>query len=156
MIVFTDGSALNNGKRNCVAACGIVWVNGEFPPEGFKLPQNELHTNNRAEYMAAIRALDQANEIDPECKETLTIYTDSKLMVESVTKWASSWELNGWKKSNGSPVKNMDLVKKLHAHNKHRKVEWIHTRAHTGQDTFESRWNDVADRLARDAAKNVN
>jgi len=153
MIVFTDGAALNNGKKNCVAACGVVWVNGEFPPEGFKLARDELHTNNRAEYMAAIRALEQADELDPERKETLQIYTDSKLMVETVTKWADNWESNGWKKANGSPVKNLDLVKKLQFHNKQRSVEWIHTRAHTNQDTFESRWNDVADKLAGDAAR---
>jgi len=153
MIVFTDGSALNNGKKNCVAACGIVWVNGEFQPEGFKLPPDELHTNNRAEYMAAIRALEQANEIDPECKETLKIYTDSKLMVDTITKWVNTWESKGWKKANGSPVKNMDLVKKLHNYNKQRNVEWIHTKAHTGEDTFESHWNDIADKLAGDAAR---
>lgn len=39
-----------------------------------------------------------------------TIYTDSQLWVHTLKKWAPKWAQNGWTKSNGQPVKNLEMV----------------------------------------------
>ena len=41
----------------------------------------------------------------------LFIFTDSDYSLKSFTKWAKDWEKNGWKKSDGGNIKNIELIK---------------------------------------------
>jgi len=132
--VFTDGSAVPNPGPG---GWGAVWV------EDGKILA-ELHgedpdtTNNRMELMALLEAF-KALPADA----AVTVHSDSRLCVDTVTKWAPGWERNGWKRK-GDPLKNLDLVKPLLAAFRarpHCKLEWI--AAHNG-----SRWNEYADSLA--------
>ena len=41
--------------------------------------------------------------------ETAEVYTDSQLVVNTLTKWAAGWEKLGWKRKEGE-VKNLELV----------------------------------------------
>jgi ribonuclease HI len=78
----------------------------------------EKPTSNRAEPRAVVAALAYFGS---ETAETglefwkprdfakLVIATDSAYVVNGATKWCKAWERNGWKKSNGAPVKNQDL-----------------------------------------------
>jgi ribonuclease HI len=75
--------------------------------------------------------------------ETMVLYTDSNLVVNTLTKWASGWEKAGWKRKDGE-VKNLELVKEAYALARARPkvaIRWI--KAHDG-----SRWNEYADALA--------
>jgi ribonuclease HI len=65
-------------------------------------------------------------------------------VVNTLTKWAASWEKAGWKRREGE-VKNLDLVQEAYALAKSRpkaRIQWI--RAHDG-----SRWNEYADSLSQ-------
>lgn len=151
LIVFTDGSALNNGKQNARASYATVWP---YHPElnfSSKLLETELHTNNRAEYKALIHAFGQANEIDPKADKTLIIYTDSMLLVNTLTLWMAGWKRKDWRKSDGNIIANLDLVKQLDAFQQQRKIVVRHVRAHTGKNTWEATYNDMVDKLARGA-----
>lgn len=109
-------------------------------------------TNNRAEYMAFIRGIEVGMEIDPDVTKDIIAYSDSELLVNTVTKWMLSWKMAGWRRADGGHVKNLDLVQRIEELLKKRKIIIRHVRAHTGRADFLSKWNDVADKLARKAA----
>lgn len=95
-------------------------------------------TNNRMELLALIRAVDLVPEGTPE-----TVYSDSKLAVQTITEWAVGWEKRGWKRKSG-PVENLDLVKEAYAaYRKRPELDVVWIKAHVG-----FRWNEYADELA--------
>ena len=95
-------------------------------------------TNNRMELMAAIRGLE---ELSRSC--SVTLYTDSKYVMQGITEWIDNWKAKGWKTSAKKPVKNVDLWQRLdQARNEHQ-VEWIWVKGHAGHDG-----NERADQLA--------
>ncbi len=154
LIVFTDGSAKNNSrhKNNSKAGYGVVWPNHPNLNTSKALSPSEPQTNNRAEFTALIIAYEQAALIDPSFTKTLQVYTDSKLLIDSMVSWRFGWKRNNWKKSDGSTVKNLDLIKKLDGHITNRKTVFKHVKAHTGENTWEARHNEMADQLAQAAS----
>jgi len=84
--------------------------------EPFPLPNP---TNNRAEYWASIRALEWALDVTKDLglkkqmKTKVILYSDSMLVIDSMTKWLPGWKRRGWKKANGQPVLNKELITKL-------------------------------------------
>jgi ribonuclease HI len=151
LICFTDGSALANGKKNCKAASAVIWpYHEEFDYAEPLL--NCIPTNNRAEYSALIHAFRIADEIDPLKEKHLIVYTDSMLLINSITKWFSNWKRNNFKKSDGEPVLNLDLLLKIDLYKNKRPLTLRHVRAHTGKNTWEARYNDKVDKLAKSAA----
>jgi ribonuclease HI len=151
--VFTDGSCINNGKnkKNKLAGYGCVFP--EYPQFNYhaKLEGAEK-TNNRAEYSACIAAYNIADKIDPKREKILIVHTDSELMINSLTKWLPGWKAKNWKKADGSPVKNVDLLMILESCMKKRVATFKHVRAHTGKKDWASIHNDLADQLAKKGA----
>ena len=95
-------------------------------------------TNNRMEFRAMIEALGLVGPHEP-----VEIYTDSRLVLDTITKWAAGWKQRGWRRRDGE-VKNLDLVQEAYALAQQRpqaRIRWI--KAHDG-----SRWNEYADALA--------
>ncbi len=132
--VFTDGGAVPNPGPG---GWGAVYVR-----DGKVVAEASGHdpdtTNNRMELTAAL----QATEMVPE-GVGVTIYTDSRLVVQTINEWAAGWERRGWKRKTG-PVENLDLVEPLYRVCRARpelKLEWI--AAHSGY-----LWNEYADALA--------
>ncbi|MBW4331488.1 ribonuclease HI [Stakelama sp. CBK3Z-3] len=99
-------------------------------------------TNNRMELMAAIQGL---NALKRPCRVTLS--TDSKYVMDGLTKWIHGWQKNGWKTAAKKPVKNAELWKELLAAAKPHRVEWVWVKGHAGHPD-----NERADQLASDAA----
>ncbi|MCP4204472.1 MAG: ribonuclease HI [bacterium] len=132
--VFTDGSANPNPGPG---GWGMVWVeNGAVRAQSHG---HEAHTtNNRMEFTALI----EAYRALPEDAE-ITVHCDSRLCIDTITKWAPNWEKKGWKRK-GEPLKNLDLVKELLAlYRAHPKCKLVWIAAHSGD-----RWNEYADSLA--------
>jgi ribonuclease HI len=150
IVVFTDGAASNNGKLYARASYAAVFPYHSHLNKSARL-QGSTQTNNRAEYMAVIVALQQAQKEDPTYVRELHIYTDSELLLKSATVWMKGWIKNGWKTKDKKPVKNKDLLVLLHELLSQRVAKWNHVRAHTGGDDWKSIWNDKADKMARTA-----
>lgn len=132
MIVFTDGACINNGKSNARASWAAVFPeNPALDISG--LLDDPIQTNNRAEFMAVIKALEVSSG-------PIHIYTDS-LLVLKVSK--GEWNAK----------KNLDLVEKLKKLTNGRDVEWTHVMAHTRRTDWCSTWNDVADKRAESLLK---
>jgi ribonuclease HI len=135
--VFTDGACEGNPGPG---GWGFVWVE-----EDRILSENHGGdpdtTNNRME----LKALIEAYRALPTDAET-TIYSDSQLCVNTITKWAAGWEKRGWRRKTG-PIANLELVKELYdLAGAHPSVELTWIRAHDG-----SRWNEYADALASES-----
>lgn len=101
---YADGSAM--GDRAGVG----VWF-GERDPRNVSEPLllDGAFTNNRAELWAIHRALDGLKSTN----DTLTIYTDSSYAIKALTQWAPAWKRNHWRKADGTPVLNRDIIEPL-------------------------------------------
>ena len=102
----------------------------------------KLTTNNRMELTAAIEGL---NALKRPCRVTLS--TDSRYVMDGLTKWIHGWRKNGWKTSDKKPVKNAELWQALIEASAPHRVEWVWVKGHAGHPD-----NERADRLASDAA----
>ncbi len=99
-------------------------------------------TNNRMELMAAIEGL---NALTKPCHVTLS--TDSRYVMDGLTKWIKGWQRNGWKTADRKPVKNADLWQRLLDAAAPHRIDWVWVKGHSGHPE-----NERADRLASDAA----
>ncbi|KAG7392132.1 RNA-DNA hybrid ribonuclease [Phytophthora boehmeriae] len=151
LVAFCDGSALQNGRRGCQAGYACIFPHRTEWNVATKLVEDSA-TNNRAEYLAGLEALKRANIEDPGGAQVLYIFSDSMLLIRSMTEWVGTWQKKGWKKSDGAAVMNRDLLELLVKEKGSRRVLWRHVKAHTGKQDWKSKWNDVADNAARDAA----
>jgi ribonuclease HI len=102
-------------------------------------------TNNRMELSATIQALKIL--IEP-CE--VKLHTDSRYVIDGITKWIHGWQRNGWKNASKQPVSNVDLWHDLIEATARHQVEWIWVKGHNGHPE-----NERADRLASDAAEAI-
>ena len=134
VIIYTDGAAKGNPGKG---GYGTVLISGNHEK---RLSQGYiLTTNNRMELMAVIIGLEALNQ-----KCNVTIYSDSKYVVDSVEKgWIFGWEKKGFKDK-----KNPDLWKRfLKTYRNHNvKFQWV--KGHAG-----NLYNERCDELAVKAAE---
>lgn len=136
--VYTDGAARGNPGRG---GFGVVLMSGKHRKEisqGYRLT-----TNNRMELLSVITALEALkNEA-----EQVTIYSDSKYVVDAVEK---KWVF-GWEKKNYSGKKNPDLwMRFLRTYRKHH-VKFVWVKGHAS-----NMYNNRCDELATEAADGGN
>jgi ribonuclease HI len=136
--IYTDGSSRGNPGPG---GYGVVMLSGQYRKE---LSQGYQHTtNNRMELLGVIVALETI-KIE---KSTVTVYTDSKYVVDSIEK---GWVF-GWEKKNFAGKKNPDLwMRFLQSYRKH-KVKFIWVKGHA-----ENKENNICDKLAVEAALKSN
>lgn len=120
--IFCDGSAIGNPGPG---GWGAVVSHGR---EVFELGGYEAHTtNNRMELTAPTEALKKLKE-----KSNVTIKTDSRYVMNGITKWVKGWEKNGWQTKAKEDVLNKDLWQKLLTVSEKYDITWEHVRAHVG------------------------
>ena len=142
--LYTDGACSGNPG---VGGYGAILVhidsNGvkhekEFS-QGYKLT-----TNNQMELLAVIIGLEALKK---PC--VVTVYSDSKYVVDAFNnKWIDGWIAKGWKTAGKTPVKNVDLWKRLLEAKKQHDVEFIWVKGHAGHE-----YNERCDSLAVSASK---
>ncbi|MGX7925550.1 ribonuclease HI [Tsuneonella sp. HG094] len=138
--IFTDGACKGNPGPG---GWGALLRMGRHEKE---LSGGEPDTtNNRMELTAAIKALEAL--IEP-CD--IRLHSDSKYVLDGITKWVHGWQRNGWKNASKQPVRNADLWHELIAAAKPHTVEWIWVKGHDGHPE-----NERADALAVIEAERV-
>ena len=132
--IFTDGACSGNPGPGGWGA--ILRFNGTTK----ELSGGEAETtNNRMELLAAISAL---NALKEPC--VVDLHTDSKYVMDGISKWIHGWKKNGWKTADRKPVKNVELWQRLEAALGRHKIEWKWVKGHAGNEM-----NERADALAR-------
>jgi len=135
IIAAADGSALGNPgpagwawyvDEGCWASGG--WARG---------------TNNMGELTGVLDLLQQTAHLD----DDLLVYCDSTYVINSVTKWMPGWKRRGWRKGDGKPVLNVEIMKALDLALTGRRVRFEWVKGHAGHPL-----NEEADRLANAAA----
>ena len=153
LTIFTDGSC-----QDGVGGYAAIFIfpdnqvrelYGHVPTssEGYPDPVDVTCTNNRAELYAIAAAVSHLEfllehiQLPPE----VTIYSDSKISVQTFTSWLPGWKRAGWKTSTGKPVENQGLIKCIDTYLQRLplKVDFEHVYGHAGND-----WNERADKLA--------
>jgi ribonuclease HI len=133
--IYTDGSSRGNPGPG---GYGVVM---KFKDKVKELSQGYIHTtNNRMELLALIVALEAIKST----KYRIEVYSDSKYVVDSITKgWVFNWD----KKSNFGGKKNEDLWRRyLNIHsNFNINLNWV--KGHNGHEE-----NERCDVLATTAA----
>lgn len=135
------------------------YVSEKLPPHA-----NYAPTNNRAELLAVVRAMELLldNRLAVTAGERVTIVNDSKYVNQAATDWLPRlWRANNYRKASGEQVENFDLVLRLDEllkrveREKRYTIEWARVNSHQKEpaDKSGARWrdwfgNDRADRLA--------
>ncbi|MGJ8571765.1 MAG: ribonuclease HI [Hoeflea sp.] len=133
--IFTDGACSGNPGPG---GWGAILRHGESVKE-MSGGEGET-TNNRMELLGAISAL---NALKGACE--VDLYTDSKYVMDGISKWIFGWKKNGWKTAAKKPVKNAELWQALDQANQRHKVKWHWVKGHDGHVE-----NERADELARE------
>jgi ribonuclease HI len=131
-----DGSALGNP-----GPAGWAWYVNDDCWRAGGWPHG---TNNQGELMAVLD-LFRATAHVPD--EDLRVLCDSQYVINSITKWMPGWKRKGWRKADGKPVLNVELLKELDRELSGRKYTFEWVKGHAGHDL-----NEAADVRARDAA----
>ena len=135
IIAAADGSALGNP-----GPAGWGW----YADDDHWASGGWAHgTNNMGELMAVLDLLRQTAHVDDE----LHVICDSTYVINTITKWMAGWKRRGWKKGDGKPVMNLELVRALDEAMQGRRVRFEWVKGHTGHVL-----NEAADRLANAAA----
>ena len=135
--IFTDGACKGNPGPGGWGA--VLRTGGHEKELSGHAPAT---TNNRMELTAVIEAL---RALKSPCD--VALHTDSRYVIDGITKWIFGWQKNGWKNSARQPVVNMDLWQALLEAVRPHKIGWYWVKGHAGHPE-----NERADKLASDAA----
>lgn len=133
-IAYTDGACLGNPGPGGWGA-RLLYPDGTVRELGGAAAET---TNNRMELQGALAALHVIG-IGPHA----TVYTDSRYVIDGMTRWLHTWRKRQWMTATNTPVKNQDLWVQLAALN-HSGIAWKHVRGHSGDPN-----NERVDAIAR-------
>lgn len=138
-----DGSALGNPGPAGWAwyVDDTCWAAGGWPHA----------TNNQGELMAVLQFFRATAHLS----DDLLILCDSQYVINCVTKWMPGWKKKAWRKSDGKPVLNVDLLKEIDAAIVGRtyRFEWVKGHAnHPLNEAADVRARAVAEAYQRSTA----
>jgi ribonuclease HI len=138
--IFTDGACKGNPGPG---GWGAIIRYGKHEKE---ISGHDADTtNNRMEMTAVINAL---NTLIEPCD--IRLHSDSKYVIDGITRWVEGWQRNGWKNASKQPVRNAELWHNLIEAASRHEIEWVWVKGHAGHPE-----NERADRLASNAADAV-
>lgn len=110
--IFSDGNCKQNGKKNARGAFSVYCENNHLFNTTTEIKDEP--TNNKAELSGILHIFKTLYiHINHIPKNEIIICTDSLYSIKCVTEWSHSWIQNNWKKKDGHPVKNKELIAKI-------------------------------------------
>lgn len=121
--IFTDGASRGNPGKG---GWGSIVRSGDHVKELGGAKKDT--TNNQMELTAVIEALEYVKRGDDE----ITIYCDSKYVIQGATSWIKGWKTRDWKTSQKTDVLNKDLWERLDIAMKEKNITWQAVSGHVG------------------------
>ena len=162
IMVFTDGSTINNGSKNAKGGVGVFFADNDLRNISKSIVSSNVNgkvTNNICELIGVILAIEKIVATETTMnKVRIVIMTDSDYIVKSVLKYSINWRKNGYKNKQGKPIKNIVLMKKVIELVEKYNVKLHHCLAHRSEpkEPYKRKiWygNKMADLLARQGSK---
>jgi ribonuclease HI len=147
-VAFADGSSLvNPGGPGGTGFVVLDRSRRAVRFGGTRFTADGVHavTNNRMELRAVLEALHGLPD-----GETVEVRSDSRYVVQALSKWVHGWRRAGWRTAAGEPVQNRDLIEALLARASSLRVEYSWVRGHDGCPA-----NEICDALAGAAARGL-
>jgi ribonuclease HI len=145
-IAFADGSALSNpggpGGTGFVVvdrACNAL----RFGGTRWDVDGPHAITNNRMELRAVLEALEGLP-----AGASVEVVSDSRYVVDALSRWIHGWRRKGWRTAQGTPVLNRDLIEAIDARARELLVRYGWVRGHCGHAL-----NEIVDGLAQGTAR---
>ena len=137
--LYTDGACSGNPGNGGYGAI-LVYIDAGGIKHEKELTEGFSNvTNNQMELLAVIAGLEALKR---SCE--VTVYSDSKYVVDAFNqKWLDGWIKKGWRTAGKSPVKNVELWKRLLKALKPHKTIFVWVKGHAGHE-----YNERCDRLA--------
>ncbi len=133
--VATDGSCTNNGDANARAGAGVFVGEGHALNKSIRLPASMEQSNQTGEAVATLTAAST-----PAKNTRVTHITDSKTVMDSLTRWRQKNEDSGYILQKNAPI-TQAIVAQLRMRKAHSIFRWV--KGHEGHPG-----NEAADKLA--------
>ena len=142
--IYTDGACSGNPGPGGYGTV-LVYVDNEGNTHEKELSCGYKRvTNNQMELMAVIVGLEALKK-----DADVEVISDSKYVVDAFNnKWIDGWIKKGWKTAGKTPVKNVELWKRLLSAMKNHDVKFTWVKGHAGHS-----YNERCDFLAVSAYK---
>ncbi len=152
-VIYSDGACRGNpgpGAYGCIAQDSEAKVVFE------KAAVSEQTTNNRMELLGVIEGITTLGKLLNEKGQSISdvdilVVTDSKYVVDGITKWMDGWKSRGWRKADKKAPENVEMWQKLdlikQKIGKRLSVDWV--KGHAGHPQ-----NEFCDQLANKALDN--
>lgn len=142
--IHTDGACQGNPGPGAYAAIIKLWNSGSVVELSAIVSSVCDTTNNRMELSAAIAGLSAIPGLNiQDTSVPITLFSDSKYVIDGMSRWLKGWKANSWRTSAKEPVKNRDLWEQLDAVAADLSVKWSWVKGHAGDPD-----NEAADALA--------
>lgn len=129
--IYTDGSVKNNTSTWAY----IITCNNKVIKKNYgKLDTSDC---NYAEFTAIVMALK-----DIEKTSHITVHTDSRVVVDTMSLWVSNWKEQGWLKKNKRPIPFVVIIKQLYHLSLNHTIQWKWVKSHSG-----NKFNEDCDQL---------
>ena len=145
-LAYVDGSSLVNPGGPGGTGFVVVDRSGaalRFGGTRWTVDGPHAVTNNRMELRAVLDALDGLPS-----GEAVEVVSDSRYVVDALTRWIHGWRRKGWRTAAGEPVLNRDLIEAVDARGRELAVRYAWVRGHDGHPV-----NELVDALAQAAAR---
>ncbi len=119
VVVYTDGSAMNNGSDEGMAGAGVFYQNGDARNKSIQLPNEVAQTNQASKIVGAKTAAeDNPKEVE------MDLVSDSRHVLDGLDRCFITWENEGYFRIANSTITQV-MVTRFRARSVATRLMWV-------------------------------